>query len=126
MRATLAPPHPTPAASSSAPARSPGVPTAWVARWRPWPVQPFGMAGVVRERFLLTYRVDPRAVRDLLAGPFMPVVREGTAFAGVCLVEMQAMRPAGLPAALGVAYHEAVYRLIVEYDSPTQGRVRGI
>jgi hypothetical protein len=90
------------------------------------PVQPFAMVGDVRERFLLTYRVDPRAVRALAPGPFEPVVRDGVAFAGVCLVEMRGMRPRGLPARLGFADHEAVYRLIVEYESPTLGRLRGI
>ena len=47
------------------------------------PAQPFAMVGVVRERFLLTYRVDPRAVRALAPEPFEPVVRDGAAFAGV-------------------------------------------
>ena len=90
------------------------------------PVQPFAMVGAVRERLLLTYRVDPRAVRALAPGPFEPVVRNGVAFAGVCLVEMRAMRPNGVPAALGFNYHEAVYRLVVEYESSSEGRLRGI
>jgi uncharacterized protein YqjF (DUF2071 family) len=89
-------------------------------------VQPFAMVGVVRERFLLTYRVDSRAVRVLAPAPFQPVVRDGMAFAGVCLVEMRAMRPAGVPAALGFSYHEAVYRLVVEYTSAVHGQLRGI
>ena len=88
--------------------------------------QPFPMTGVVRERFLLTYRVDPHAIRALAPGPFEPVVRDGTAFAGVCLVEMRAMRPSGLPSALGFSYHEAVYRLVVEYESSSYGRLQGI
>jgi uncharacterized protein YqjF (DUF2071 family) len=93
---------------------------------RVWPAQPFAMAGVVCERFLLTYRVEPRLIRALAPGPFDPVVRDGVAFAGVCLVEVRDMRPERLPAWLGFHYHEAVYRLIVEYDSPTAGPLRGI
>jgi hypothetical protein len=107
-----------------------GSPLAIVARAAPSRrvrrAQPFAMVGLVRERFLLTYRVDPRAVQALAPGPFRPVVRDGAAFAGVCLVEMQAMRPAGVPALLGFSYQEAIYRVVVEYDSPTLGRLVGV
>ncbi len=95
-------------------------------RWPSVPAQPLPMVGLVRERFLPTYRVDPDAVRALAPGPFQPVVRDGAAFAGVCLVEMHQMRPEGWPAPLGFSHLEAVYRLIVEYRSPTRGLLRGI
>src|SRR5262249_10823641 len=93
---------------------------------RDWPAQPFRIAREDPEDFPATYPPQPRGQGALARGPFEPVVRDGCAYAGVCLVEVAAMRPAGLPAWLGCTYHEAVYRLIVEYQSPHEGPLRGI
>lgn len=70
--------------------------------------------GVIKRRFLLNYRADPKVVKPLLPAPFSPKLYHGYAIVGVCLVRLESLRPRGLPAWLGVNSENAVHRIASE------------
>jgi uncharacterized protein YqjF (DUF2071 family) len=74
------------------------------------------MQGVIERRLLLNYRVDPDLAATLVPAPFTPQLVHGHAVAGICLIRLSHMRPAGLPAAVGRASDNAAYRVAVEWD----------
>jgi hypothetical protein len=74
------------------------------------------MEGVIARRLLVNYRVAPEVLVPLLPAPFRPQVVGGRGVAGVCLIGLRAVRPRGLPAALGLASENAAHRIAVEWD----------
>lgn len=74
------------------------------------------MAGVIARRLLVNYRVAPDVLARLLPAPFRPQVIGEWGVAGICLIGLRAVRPRGLPAALGVASENAAHRVAVEWD----------
>lgn len=73
--------------------------------------------GVIARRLLINYRVDPDMIAPLLPAPFKPKLIRGAAIAGICLIRLQAVRPRGIPAALGITSENAAHRIAVEWDS---------
>ena len=71
--------------------------------------------GVIKRRFVLNYRADPKVVNRLLPAPFSPKLYHGYAIVGVCLVRLESLRPRGLPAWLGVCSENAVHRIASEW-----------
>ncbi|HYZ74799.1 MAG TPA: DUF2071 domain-containing protein, partial [Chthoniobacterales bacterium] len=71
--------------------------------------------GVIKRRFVLNYRADPKIVKRLLPAPFHPKLYHGYAIVGVCLVRLESLRPRGLPAWLGVNSENAVHRIASEW-----------
>lgn len=53
------------------------------------------LAGTVQRRLLVNYRVDPDVIASLLPAPFRPQLVNGFAVAGICLIRLGSMRPAG-------------------------------
>jgi uncharacterized protein YqjF (DUF2071 family) len=76
------------------------------------------LAGVVDRRLLINYAVDPDAIARMLPRPFRPQVHGGRAVAGICLIRLRQMRPAGLPVWTGLTSENAAHRVAVEWDSP--------
>lgn len=83
------------------------------------------LAGNVERRLLVNYRVDPDVLASLLPTPFRPQLVNGYAVAGICLIRLGAMRPARLPARLGLTSESAAHRMAVEWDTP-DGPRRGV
>jgi len=75
------------------------------------------LAGTIQRRLLVNYRVDPEVIARLLPAPFRPQLVNGFAVAGICLIRLGSMRPAGLPARLGLTSENAAHRIAVEWDS---------
>jgi uncharacterized protein YqjF (DUF2071 family) len=71
--------------------------------------------GVIKRRFLLNYRADPKVVSRLLPAPFHAKLYHGYAIVGVCLVRLESLRPRGLPSWLGVSSENAVHRIASEW-----------
>lgn len=82
------------------------------------------MAATVERRLLLNYRVDPAVVAPLLPAPLRPRLAGGAAVAGICLIRLGDLRPAGLPAAVGVRTENAAHRIAVTWDGPAGGPPR--
>ena len=74
------------------------------------------MEGVVARRLLVNYRVAPHVLSRMLPAPFRPQVIGGWGIAGICLIGLRAVRPRGLPAAVGLASENAAHRVAVEWD----------
>jgi len=73
--------------------------------------------GVIRRRILVNFRVDPKFVRAVLPAPLRPQLVGGAAQAGICLIRLERLRVAGLPAAFGFASENAAHRIAVEWDA---------
>lgn len=80
----------------------------------------------VERRLLLTWRADPEVVGRLLPAPFRPQLVDGAAVVGVCCLRLGAVRPRGLPAAVGVRAENAAHRVAVAWDDPAVGERTGV
>ena len=81
------------------------------------------ITGVIDRRILANWRCDPSVLAKLLPAPFRPKLARGYGIAGVCLIRLQAIRPAWAPAGLGISSENAAHRIAVEWDeSGTDGR----
>ena len=79
----------------------------------------------IQRRILVNYRVDPEALAMFLPKPFRPALVGDFGIAGICLIRLGAIRPAGLPTVLGVASENAAHRVAVEWDT-ANGPVTGV
>jgi uncharacterized protein YqjF (DUF2071 family) len=52
----------------------------------------------MERRVLVNYRVDPEVLAAILPSPFRPALVDGYGVAGICLLRLRGIRPAGLPA----------------------------
>lgn len=73
------------------------------------------LKGTIKRRLLVNFRVDPAAIQRLLPAPFRPKLHRGHAIAGICLIRLEHIRPAGLPAAMGLASENGAHRIAVEW-----------
>jgi uncharacterized protein YqjF (DUF2071 family) len=71
------------------------------------------MRTVFRHCVLANFAIRPDALAARLPAPLRPDVHDGTAFLSIVIAEMERMRPAFLPAALGITYTQVVYRAVV-------------
>ena len=83
------------------------------------------MVGTIDRRLLINYRVDADVLARALPEPFRPQLLHGLGLAGVCLIRLSQLRPAGCPAFLGVTTENAAHRVAVEWDGP-EGHQRGV
>ena len=72
--------------------------------------------GVIDRRILVNYRVDPAVLAAQLQAPFRPKLVSGVGMAGICLIRLKHVRPAFLPAWLGISSENAAHRTAVEWD----------
>ncbi len=79
--------------------------------------------GLIRRRLLLNYRIDPEVAGRLLPAPLRPKLQEGFAMAGICLIRLEDVRPAGLPGPIALSSENAAHRFAVEWGD-AQGHPR--
>lgn len=75
------------------------------------------LVGAVERRLLINYRVDPDVIASVVPKPFRPQLVNGYAVAGICMIRLGSMRPAGLPARVGFTSENAAHRVAVEWDT---------
>ena len=80
---------------------------------------------VIARRLLINYRVDPDLLARFLPAPFRPELVGGYGVAGICLIRLARVRPAGLPAVAGLTLESAAHRVAVCWDS-ADGPVTGV
>lgn len=73
--------------------------------------------GVFARRILINFRVDPAIVRPLLPEPFKPLLVDGAALAGVCLIRLENLRPSFLPIPWGLNAEGAAHRVAVTWKA---------
>jgi len=74
------------------------------------------MQGVIERRILVNYRVDPALLANLLPAPLRPQIVDGWGMAGICLIRLARLRPAGVPELCGVRSENAAHRIAVEWN----------
>jgi hypothetical protein len=75
------------------------------------PRNPFAVAGSIRQCWLFVYRLPLAAAQRLLPPPLRLVVHGGFAFMNIVVCRLSGMRPAILPAMVGLGYWHVAYRL---------------
>lgn len=83
------------------------------------------LRATMQRRILVNYRVDPDVLARLLPAPFRPALVGDQAIAGICLIRLGGVRPAGVPGAIGVTSENAAHRVAVEWDTP-DGPMTGV
>jgi Uncharacterized conserved protein (COG2071) len=81
------------------------------------------LEGIIRRRLLVNFRVDPGTMQKLLPDRFRPKLHHGHAIAGLCLIRLEQVRPAGMPALLAFSSENAAHRVAVEWTT-RQGKTR--
>jgi Uncharacterized conserved protein (COG2071) len=74
------------------------------------------IVGLIRRRLLVNFRVDPATIQALLPSKFRPKIHRGHAIAGICLIRLERIRPAGFPAWCGISSENAAHRIAVEWE----------
>ncbi len=82
--------------------------------------------GTIRHRLLVNAVVDPDEAASRLPDGVRPHVTDLGTVVGVCLLEIGAIRPAGVPAAVGTTVRAAAHRISVEWDSRSGASVTGV
>lgn len=80
------------------------------------------LEGIIARRILLNWWLEPEVARRLVPPPFEPAIVNGFAVGGICLIRLEQVRPAGMPAALGIASENMAHRIAVRYpgaDGPS-------
>ena len=91
-----------------------------------WQKNPFTVRGRIRRCWLFVYRTPAASVRALLPQQLAPVTRDGFAFWNIVVCEVGGLRPAFLPAALGIGYWHVAYRLHVQAQTEPGGLIEGL
>jgi len=73
------------------------------------------IAGLIRRRLLINYRVDPQIIERLLPRPLAPKIHNGHAIAGLCLIRLEQIRPVGVPAMFGLSSENGAHRIAVTW-----------
>src|SRR4029079_1632149 len=85
---------------------------------------PFPVQAHFRECLTLTYALPPDILRPLLSPGLELETAGGHGFIAVALVQTQALRPAGMPAAVGQDFFLAGYRIFATFRTPGGRRLR--
>lgn len=90
------------------------------------PARSRAVRGTIRRRLLVNAVVDPdEAARRLPHGLRPHVIEHGTVV-GCCLLEIKAIRPAGVPAVVGQRLRAAAHRISVEWEDESGATVTGV
>lgn len=74
------------------------------------------LRGLIRRRLLVNFRVDAEVMARFLPAPFRPKLQGRFAIAGICLIRLEEIRLAGLPAWFGMASENAAHRVAVLWN----------
>jgi len=80
------------------------------------------MEGFIDRRVLISLRVELEVAARLIPRPLQPRVVNGWCVAGVCLVRLARLRPAGMPGRWGLGSENCAYRFAVRWLDA--GRIR--
>jgi hypothetical protein len=82
--------------------------------------------GIIRRRMLVNFRADATVMAAFLPPPFRPKLHRGHAIAGVCLIRLEQIRPAGFPAMLGISSENAAHRVAVTWTGKSGDQQEGV
>lgn len=90
------------------------------------PSADLAVRGTIRRRLLVNAVVDPGEAARRLPRGVRPHVTAGGTVIGCCLLEIEAIRPAGIPAVVGQRLRAAAHRISVEWDDGAGETVTGV
>jgi Uncharacterized conserved protein (COG2071) len=82
--------------------------------------------GIIKRRLLVNFRAVPEMVQPLLPNPFRPKLHRGHAILGICLIRLEGIRPAGVPAFMGISSENAAHRIAVEWTDESGVEREGV
>ncbi len=82
--------------------------------------------GIIKRRFLLNFRLDPKVVEDILPAPFVPKTYNGYAIAGICLIRLENMHPKMMPINCGFSSENAAHRFAVQWQDEHGNLLSGV
>lgn len=78
------------------------------------------ISGIIDRRILANYRIDPKCMSTVLPAPFRPMLVNGHAIGGICLIRLKRVRPKQFPVPWGIRSENAAHRIAVEWESNGQ------
>jgi Uncharacterized conserved protein (COG2071) len=72
--------------------------------------------GIIERRMLINYAIDPLVAQAQLPAPFRPLLHNGSAIGGICLIRLKDIKPKGLPFLPGIGSENGAHRFAVEWD----------
>jgi hypothetical protein len=82
--------------------------------------------GTIRRRLLVNAVVDPDEGSERLPGAVRPHVTDQGTVVGCCLLEIEAIRPAGVPSGVGQRLRAVAHRISVEWEDGAGGTEIGV
>jgi hypothetical protein len=82
--------------------------------------------GLIKRRLLVNFRVDPTVMRRFLPSQFEPKLHDGYAIAGICLIRLEQVRPAGIPSLFGISSENAAHRVAVTWRNSAGKQEQGV
>ncbi len=80
------------------------------------------LEGTIDRRILINFAVDKDVLANYLPKPFRPVLVNDKGLAGICLIRLKYIRPAGFPEIIGIGSENAAHRIAVEWTD--NGKVK--
>lgn len=80
------------------------------------------ITGTIVRRLLVNFRVDPAALQPLLPAPFSPLLLDGWAIAGICLIRLEGIKPEVLCLPIGLGSENAAHRVAVQWEAAGTSR----
>lgn len=71
--------------------------------------------GIIDRRILINYQVEKEILGNYLPKPFKPKLVNGKGIAGICLIRLKEIRPAGLPKQVGISSENGAHRIAIEW-----------
>ncbi len=75
------------------------------------------IAGIIKRRILVNFRVLPEVIQQELPAGFRPKLHNGHAIAGICLIRLEKIRPSGFPEFIGISSENAAHRVAVQWPN---------
>jgi len=72
--------------------------------------------GCIDRRILINYTLDPDIANALLPAPFRPLLHNGRAIVGICLIRLKSIKPKGFNDLFGISSENGAHRFAVEWD----------
>jgi hypothetical protein len=73
------------------------------------------LSGIIDRRMLINYKVDPGVVKKLLPVNLEPLIVNGYASAGICLLRLKEIAIKYIPSFLGITSENAAHRFLVKW-----------
>lgn len=81
------------------------------------------LQGLIKRRILVNYSAEPEVIAKILPKKFRPKLHNGKAVAGICLINLENIRPKSFPEVFGFSSENAAHRIAVTWtddDGQTQ------